>query len=92
MPVTVSGLHWLVSKNENGIRYLSIFNNEGNYRARPVGDSIDKNADRRVKVTFKNEANLNPLKLSSDEVKIERIDDKNCYVTVPAAGFAIFEY
>ncbi|MBE6680963.1 MAG: hypothetical protein E7600_01585 [Ruminococcaceae bacterium] len=92
MPVTVDGLHWLVSKNADGGRYLSIFNNEGNYRARPVGDSIDKNADRRVKVTFKDNANLKAIKLCSDDVKIERIDDKNYYVTVPAAGFAIFEF
>lgn len=92
MPVTVDGLHWLVSKNSDGRRYLSIFNNEGNYRARPVGDSIDKNADRRVKVTFKEGANLNPIKLCCDDVKIERIDDKNYCVTVPAAGFAIFEF
>ncbi len=92
MPVTVDGLHWLVSNNADGRRYLSIFNNEGNYRARPVGDSIDKNADRRVKVTFKDNANLNAIKLCSDDVTIERIDDKNYYVTVPAAGFAIFEY
>lgn len=92
MPVTVDGLHWFVSDNADGRRYLSIFNNEGNYRARPVGDSIDRNADRRVKVTFKDNGNLNPIKLCSDDVKIERIDDKNYFVTVPAAGFAIFEY
>ena len=91
MPVTVDSLHWLVSENE-GKRILSIFNNEGNYRARPVGDTIDRNADRRVKVTFKDEANLKPVKLCSDEVKIEKADDKTYYVTVPAAGFAIFEY
>lgn len=92
MPVTVDGLHWLVSENDNGTRYLSIFNNEGNYRARPIGDSIDKNADRTGKVTFKESANLKALKLCSDDVKIEKQDDKTYFVTVPAAGFAIFEY
>jgi len=92
MPVTVDGLHWLVSKDNDGKRFLSIFNNEGNYRARPVGDSIDKNADRRVKVAFKDNANLKAIKLCSDDVRIERIDDKTYFVTVPAAGFAIFEY
>lgn len=89
---TVDSLHWLVSKDNDGRRFLSIFNNEGNYRARPAGDSIDRNADRRVKVTFKDNANLNPIKLGSDDVRIERIDDKTYFVTVPAAGFAIFEY
>ncbi len=88
----VDSLHWLISKDSDGRRYLSIFNNEGNYRARPVGDSIDKNADRRVEISFKNEANLKALKLCSDDVKIEKADGKTFYVTVPAAGFAIFEY
>ena len=92
MPVTVDGLHWLVSKDNEGKRFLSIFNNEGNYRARPVGDTVDRKADRRVKVSFKESANLNPIKLCSEDVKIERIDDKNYFVTVPAAGFVIFEY
>ena len=92
MPVTVDGLHWLVSKDESGRRFLSIFNNEGNYRARPVGDTIDEKADRRVKVSFKDGANLIPLKLSSDKVRIERADDSTYYVDVPAAGFAIFEF
>ena len=91
MPVTVDSLHWLISENE-GKRYLSIFNNEGNYRARPVGDTIDKNADRRVKVSFKEESTLSPIKICSDEVKIEKADDKTYYVTVPAAEFAIFEF
>ena len=91
MPVTVDGLHWLVSENE-GKRLLSIFNNEGNYRARPVGDTIDKNADRRVTVSFKDAANLTSIKLSTPDVKIEKQDDKTYFVTVPAAGFAIFEY
>lgn len=91
MPVTVDGLHWLLSENEDK-RFLSIFNNEGNYRARPVGDTIDRNADRRVKVTFKDETNLVPVKLCSEEVKIEKADEKTYYVTVPATGFAIFEY
>ena len=91
MPVTVDALHWLVSENE-GKRILSIFNNEGNYRARPVGDTIDRNADRRVKVTFKDECELCALKLSSADVKIEKADDKSYFVTVPAAEFAIFEF
>ncbi|MBQ8758089.1 MAG: hypothetical protein IJZ20_00145, partial [Clostridia bacterium] len=43
MPVTVNGLHWLVSHDEKG-RYLSIFNNEGNFRFRPHGDRIDNEA------------------------------------------------
>lgn len=92
MPVTASGLHWIVSKSSDGTRYLSIFNNEGNYRARPVGDTLDRNADSCVKVNFKDEAQLKELKLCSDDVKIEKANDKEYYVTIPAAGFAIFEF
>ena len=92
MPVVVDGLHWLVSKNNDGIRYLSVFNNEGNYRARPVGDTVDRNADRRVKVSFKDVVDLKAIKCSSDEVKIEKQDDKTYFVTVPAAEFVIFNF
>lgn len=92
MPCFVDGLHWLVSKDECGRRFLSIFNNEGNYRARPVGDTIDRNADERVKVVFKSEVKFNPIKVCSDDVKITKIDECSYYVDMPAAGFAIFEY
>ncbi|MBQ8758090.1 MAG: hypothetical protein IJZ20_00150, partial [Clostridia bacterium] len=92
MPVTVDDLHWVVSRDDDGRRFLSIFNNEGNYRARPVGDTIDKKADRRVEISFKESANLTPIKLCSDQVRIERADDSTYYVDVPAAGFAIFEF
>ena len=89
---TVDSLHWLLSKNDTGRRYISIFNNEGNYRARPVGDTIDREADRRVKITFRNPAEIKALKLSCDDIKIEKADDKTYFVTIPAAQFAIFEY
>ena len=92
LPVTVDKLHWVLSKEEDGRRFVSIFNNEGNYRARPVGDTIDHAADARVKVSFKEAANLKPIKLSSDDIKIERVDDTTYYVDMPACEFAIFEY
>ena len=91
MPVTVNGLHWHVSHDEKG-RYLSIFNNEGNFRFRPHGDRIDKSCDETVCVKFDSKASLIPVKLCSDEVKITKADDETYYVDIPAAGFAIFEF
>lgn len=89
MPCTVDGLHWLVSDSEDGRRYLSIFNNEGNTRDLELGDVIDHRADRRVKVTFKEETKLEVIRSFNDGVKLEKIDDKNWYVTVPAAELVI---
>lgn len=92
MPVTVDKLHWIVSKDAEGRRFLSIFNNEGNVRDSKIGDTLIREADARVKVCFKEATEMKPIKFSSDDVKVESADDKTCYVTVPAAGFAIFEY
>ena len=92
MPVTVDGLHWLVSVGEDGKRYLSIFNNEGNERSLEFGNVIDHNADRRVKVTFKEKNQLEVVRSFCDGIKVERIDDKNWYVTVPATQMVILSY
>lgn len=88
----VDSLHWILSKDENGKRYVSIFNNEGNLRKEETGDNLIKDAEARVKVSFKEERILKAIKLGADDIKIEKIDDKSYYVTVPAASFAIFEY
>ena len=92
MPVTVDGLHWIVSVGEDGKRYLSIFNNEGNERSFEFGDVVDHSQDRRVKVTFQEPVQLDVVKSFSDGVKIEKIDNKNYYVTVPATELTILSY
>lgn len=92
LPVTVDSLHWLVSDDSEGRRYLSIFNNEGNTRARVVGDSVDKNADRRVTVSLKKESELKPIMLSSNNIKIHKADSLTYFIDVPATEFAIFEF
>jgi len=92
MDCTVSSLHWILSKDASGKRYVSIFNNEGNRRSIEKGDTLIKEAERRVKLTFKEETSLKAIKLGTDEVKIEKEDGKTYFVTVPAATFAIFEY
>ena len=91
LPVTCDKLLWVLSEDEKG-RYISIFNNEGNYRSRPDGDHIDRAADARVKVSFKNAANLETIKLSSPDIKIEKADDTTYYVDMPATEFAIFRF
>ena len=92
LPCRVDGLHWLLSEGENGSRYLSIFNNEGNDRNMQTGDRILSEADRRVKVTLKEAAQLKVVKAFPERVTVEREDDRTWYVTVPAAGMVIFRY
>ncbi len=91
LPVTVDKLLWVLSEDEKG-RYLSIFNNEGNHRERPEGDHILHEADARVTVSFKAEGELTPIKLSSPDIKITKVDDKTYFVDMPACEFAIFKY
>lgn len=91
MPVYVDGLHWLVSRGEDGTRYLAIFNNEGNERTTEKGDTVNHAYDRRVTVTLK-DGNLSVFKNAMGETDIERVDEKTYRVTVPAADFIIFTY
>ncbi len=100
MPCYVDDLHWLVSTDENGQNYLSIFNNEGNERSLEAGDTVDTNADKRVTVTFKNEVNLDLVKSSlgsatvigTKKIEITKIDNKTYSIMIPATGFAIFKF
>lgn len=92
MPCVVDGLHWLVSVDEKGQKYLTIFNNEGNTRSIENGDVLDHRADRRVKVTFRNRAQLRIVQSSGSDVAVEWLDPFNSYVTVPAAGFAVMAF
>ncbi|MBE6662475.1 MAG: hypothetical protein E7606_04245 [Ruminococcaceae bacterium] len=93
LPCYVDALHWLVSTDENGKRYLSIFNNSGNERDIKQGDIIHHEADRTVTVTFK-EA-VTPEKLVEGvnmPVDIQKIDDKTYKVNVPATSFVILNF
>ena len=85
-------MHWIVSNGLDGKRYLGIFNNEGNNRDLELGDVIDPRAEKRVKVTFKEKAQLKVVRSFSDGIKIEKIDDQNWYVTVPGAEFVLLTY
>lgn len=92
LPCTVDGLHWVLSAGENGARYLTIFNNEGNERDMKLGNVIDHRADRRVKVTFKEAAELQVVRSFCEGIRLERADANSWYVTVPAAEMVIFSY
>ena len=91
LPVTVDGLHWVLSFGE-GKRYLTIFNNEGNERSLLHGDRIIKDADRVVTLSFAQPCELSLVKHGFDAPEVTRKDKTTYTVKVPAAGFAIFEY
>jgi hypothetical protein len=92
MSCVVDGLHWLVSTDENGQQYLTIFNNEGNTRDIAKGDTVDHQADRRVMVTFKSPAELRMVASSGAGVTIENANCLHSFVTVPAAGFVVMTF
>ncbi|MBQ7108859.1 MAG: hypothetical protein IJN99_00655 [Clostridia bacterium] len=92
MPCYADDLCYLVSEDENGSKYFSIFNNEGNERCLRRGNIIHREADKTVKVTFKEAANISVIAEGADPVKIERIDDFNYNITVPAASFAVIRF
>ncbi len=92
MPCYADGLCWLVSADETGRRFVSVFNNEGNERSLEKGDIIHSEADRTVKLTFRQNAQLKVIAESSMAVQVQKADDKTYHITVPAAGFAVFEY
>lgn len=92
MPCFVDGLHWLVSYDEKGTRYLSIFNNEGNERSLEKGDIIHNEADKTVNVIFNLSANLNIIKEGYAKSCVEKTEDNKYRVTVPAASFVIFSF
>lgn len=92
LPCTVDGLHWLLSVGNDGTRYLTIFNNEGNQRDLKLGNIIDHRADRRVKVTFQESAQLRIVRSFCDGIVLERVDEDTWYVTVPAAEMVVLSY
>ena len=92
MPCYVDDLCWLVSYDESGRRYLSIFNNEGNERSLEKGDIIHREADCPVTIKLNQAGELKVLKEASGAVNLEKADDVTYHATIPAAGFVIFEF
>ncbi len=91
MPCYVEGLPYIVSKNEKGDDFLTIFNNEGNERDENVGDIIHHEADKTVRVVFKQTPNLETIYQSS-KLEIKKIDDKTYDIFVPAASVSIIKF
>ncbi len=92
MPVTVSDLCWLVSTDENGRRFLSVFNNDGNMRTIEKGDVIDKDADKTVEIKFKEATDIKVIKEGNFPSEITKVDERTYSVRVPATAFVIFEF
>lgn len=92
LPCTADSLHWILSHDESGRRFISIFNNEGNRRSITNGDNLLPEADATVKLTFKESHTLHIVKASSEKVRISKNDEKTFLIDVPATGFAILEY
>ena len=92
MDCYVDGLHWLVSTGENGRKFVTIFNNEGNERDLDKGNIIHSEADRTVKLTFREAVDLQVVAHSVMESRIEVCTETSYAVTVPAAGFVVLEF
>ena len=95
MPAVVEGLPYIVSTNDKGERFVSIFNNEGNERDLSKGDILHAEADKKIKITFKD--SVNPTVVASSiyapvKVDIERIDDKSFNMVIPAGRYAVIKY
>ena len=92
MPIWVDGLHWLVSADDKGRRFLTIFNNEGNTRTSELGDVIDPRATCTVTISAKEPLNLSIFKDARENVHLTKIDDCHYRSTVSGADFIILQF
>ena len=92
MPISVSGLHWLVSTDDKGRRFLTIFNNEGNLRTSAKGDEIDRGCDRQIDIVLNVPGTLEIFKPAREDLHLERVDDRTYRATVAAADFTVFTF
>ena len=93
LPCTADALHWLVSTDEKGKRYLSVFHNAGNERDIRKGDILHSEADRTVTVCFREEVSPEVVAQGTNgSVSLSRRDGFTYHLTVPAASFAILSF
>lgn len=92
MPCYADGLHWLVSVDENGQKYLTIFNNEGNERFLDRGNVLDHKMDKWVNVSFKEVPKFRVVAASDLDVAIRKGENNGYRVFVPAAGFVVLAF
>jgi len=92
LPCFADSLHWILSRGEDGTRYVSVFNNEGNMRTLEKGDELDQSCSARVKLTFRDAVSADIVKRSTGAVTLEREDDHTYFVRIPPAEFVILRY
>ena len=92
MPVSVDGLHWMVSTDDKGRRFLSVFNNEGNQRSSALGDVIDHSFDQKITITLNVPGQLRIFKDAREDLRLEKTGENTYTATVSAADFAVFEF
>ena len=92
MPCYADGLHWLVSVDENGQKYLSVFNNEGNERFLDRGDVLDHKMDKWVNLSFKQTPQLRFIAASGKDVQLCKGENGTYRLFVPATGFAVIAF
>lgn len=92
-PCTVSGeVHWMLSKVKDKW-FLSIFNNEGVERGAEKGDYLITEADKDVKIVFRQTpANLSVIASLNGKENIEKKDENTFITTIKAGGFIIIEF
>ncbi len=92
LPCVADSLHWLLSTDGAGKRFVSVFNNEGNNRNLITGDDLIREADASVTLSFKVACTPKCIAHGAEEIKLAKVDDTTYTACIPAAGFAIFEY
>ena len=92
LPCTADNLHWLLSEDEKGQRYVTVFNNEGNRRSIHNGDNLIPEADAATVLTFHSPAKPEIFRAGGEGVTLQQLEDHRWRLHVPAAGFAILRY
>ena len=92
MPIYADGLHWLVSTDDKGRRFFSLFNNEGLLRTSADGNFINHEFDKKVTITLNVPGQLRIFKAPREDVHLEKTGENTYCATISAADFVIFEF
>ena len=92
MPAYADGLHWLVSTDNKGRRFITVFNNEGNQRTSAQGDVINHEFDRKVTITLNVPGTLKVFKDAREDIHLEKTGENTWCATISAADFAVFSF
>lgn len=92
MPAYADSLHWLVSTDDKGRRFITVFNNEGNHRTSAQGDVINHQFDHKVKITLNVPGSLKIFKNTREDLHLEKTGKNTWCATIGAADFAVFTF